>query len=980
MASHKKAFISHSSADDRYVTEFVQLVRSHGFDDVFNDSHTIEPDDDFWARIEQGIRDCDEFIVILSRASVGSYWVNKEVQFAREIGKRVVGVRIEDCTLPPGFDGRDVVELIHRAKGQQPIDISRFVKRAPPEFIGRDDATGLLDELWQKACRSETHRAHVLVVVGLGGEGKTSLVAKWVADQAYEGWPGCEGAFAWSFYHHGAREQTIASSDLFLCEALRFFGDGDMASSASSPYDKGRRLAQLVGERRALLILDGLEPLQYAPVSPLRGELKDPGLSALLNGLAALSQGLCIVTTRYSLPDLNAFYGKTACEVKLSRLSREAGVLLLKRLGVKGSETRSIPLANSGGGDLVNEYEKLVEDVKGHALTLALLGKYIEGQGGSIHVRDHIRLDEADAHQGGHAFRVMDAYVRWMAPPGLRLGTTGLLGPAKKERILQGRCELALLRLLGLFDRPAPIDCLGALWRPPGIPDLTRSIVSMTQEQRLAALDRLERAHLLVLNRDKNDQLVSVDTHPIIREYFAKHSKEMRPRAWREAHKRIYTHLCATAPEITKPPKPNPALWMMGFDSTKSGPWPSLVELEPLFQAVAHGCLAGLHREVLAKVYMARIQRGEEFHSFRRLGAFAAGIQAMACFFDHPWDRPAARLHKDEAASLTNNAGMALRATGRLLEAARCIDSATQQIVALKGWHGATTATINMAELTSQLGDLPTARTWSESSLQYAQRSGIPTDVENAKSTIAHVLHLMGDTVRPHVHFQEAESILFNNEPDAVFLYSLKGFNYGELLLNDAERLAWRSTLGLPLPSTASAIEACNEVAVRARSVYTRRDKLSTYAVADRSYDQLLEARALLHLALLSGKPAPVLRELVQSAVAGFRLSGRQDFMPIPLLTEAWALKASNSGPAQRTRALAAMNEAHDIAGHCGARLYKADIHLYRARLFFREEKYPWASPEQDLAEARELIEQCKYWRRKEELADAELVILGKKM
>jgi hypothetical protein len=61
-----------------------------------------------------------------------------------------------------------------------------------------------------------------------------------------------------------------ASSDLFLKEALTFFGDPAMAGSAQSAFDKGRRLAQLVGTRRALLVLDGLEPLQYAPTSPQR--------------------------------------------------------------------------------------------------------------------------------------------------------------------------------------------------------------------------------------------------------------------------------------------------------------------------------------------------------------------------------------------------------------------------------------------------------------------------------------------------------------------------------------------------------------------------------------------------------------------------------------------------------------------------------------------------------------------------------------
>jgi hypothetical protein len=53
-------------------------------------------------------------------------------------------------------------------------------------------------------------------------------------------------------------------------------------------------------------------------------------------------------------------------------------------------------------------------------------------------------------------------------------------------------------------------------------------------------------------------------------------------------------------------------------------------------------------------------------------------------------------------------------------------------------------------------------------------------------------------------------------------------------------------------------------------------------------------------------------------------------------------------------------------------KLFMADIHLYRARLFSRKTLYSWENPHADLAEARRLIEKCGYGRRKEELEDAE--------
>ncbi|WP_107803241.1 hypothetical protein [Nitrosomonas oligotropha] len=98
------------------------------------------------------------------------------------------------------------------------------------------------------------------------------------------------------------------------------------------------------------------------------------------------------------------------------------------------------------------------------------------------------------------------------------------------------------------------------------------------------------------------------------------------------------------------------------------------------------------------------------------------------------------------------------------------------------------------------------------------------------------------------------------------------------------------------------------------------------------------------------------------------------DDLPRGLLTRAWLrfLEGKRTGPES---AQADLDEAWEIAERGPMRLYMADIHLHRARLFFRETTYPWDSPATDLAAARKLIEQCGYGRRKEELEDAEAII-----
>jgi len=111
-----------------------------------------------------------------------------------------------------------------------------------------------------------------------------------------------------------------------------------MAHSAASPWDKGERLAHLVAEHRTLLTLDGVEPLQYPP-GPKGGQLKDQALEALLKRLVQDNRGLCIVTTREPLIDLDAWMDKTLVYLgeseqpedkhpRLCRLSTEAGAQL----------------------------------------------------------------------------------------------------------------------------------------------------------------------------------------------------------------------------------------------------------------------------------------------------------------------------------------------------------------------------------------------------------------------------------------------------------------------------------------------------------------------------------------------------------------------------------------------------------------------------------------------------------------------------
>jgi hypothetical protein len=215
------------------------------------------------------------------------------------------------------------------------VDISRITRYAPKKLIGREAETALLNKTLGQMTRGTRSRPRVLTFVALGGEGKTSLVTDWVVKLTGKRNSGCDSVFAWSFYSQGSREQVAVSSDLFLAEAIKFFAADDddrkFADSAAGAAEKGQRLAGLVGRGRNLLILDGLEPLQFPDGEPHDGRLKDDGIYQLLSRLAMSPDGLglCVVTTRFSIPDLQAWTGRSVHEETLLRLSREAGVALL---------------------------------------------------------------------------------------------------------------------------------------------------------------------------------------------------------------------------------------------------------------------------------------------------------------------------------------------------------------------------------------------------------------------------------------------------------------------------------------------------------------------------------------------------------------------------------------------------------------------------------------------------------------------------
>jgi serine/threonine protein kinase len=470
------------------------------------------------------------------------------------------------------------------------------------DVFGREEDIAFLDRAWANK------DVNVVTIVAWAGVGKSTLVNHWLRRMAAKQYRSAELIFGWSFYRQGSRGET-SSADEFLDAVLNWFGDAD--PRLGTAWEKGERLAKLVARRRTLLVLDGLEPHQNPP-GPQEGRIREPSLQALLRELAAFNKGLCVITTRLPVADLADHEGTSALRRDLEQLSGDAGAKLLRALGVMGHEA---------------ELRSASDEFSGHCLALTLLGSYLtDALNGDIRRREEVSARLAqDVRQGAHARKVMESYQTWFGE-----------GP-----------ELSVLRMLGLFDRPADEKTLGALLKPPAICGLTESLTDVSQFEWRTILAKLRRARLLAGEDSHNPE--HLDTHPLVREYFGEQLQSQRSEAWKECNKRLYDYYRALAPQLP--------------DSVR--------DMEPLFLAVICGCSAGLFRDALHQVYIARIQRGNVSFAANVLGTRRALLSVLIHFFEHGrWGSPVEKgvegqsLTAEDQLFILNQAGLYLTATG----------------------------------------------------------------------------------------------------------------------------------------------------------------------------------------------------------------------------------------------------------------------------------------------------------------------------
>lgn len=664
----------------------------------------------------------------------------------------------------------------------------------------------------------------------------------------------------------------------------------------------------------------------FGEENPLRGSLIErgerlaglvakAGALIILDGVDAMIDPLAAPAFVVRDPAAGAFldelaHSTTGAAIVTSRRPigepGRAGAIREVHLGALSDEDAAGLLKRMGVQGPESELWRAAHAVGGGALAVRLLGALlIETAGGA-------------------------ASAVGMLPPLSRSDwISGDEGVAQARRVLRvlidhlARTEPAYVEILGilsLFDRPATraeIDVVR--WEPVlgGLTDRVATLDELEWDRRILQLQRLR----MISPRDG-----ALDAHAFVRELVSNRIRQESPEAFRAAHGRLYEHFRDTSKQHPETRK----------------------DLEPLYRAIVHGCKASRYEEAFREVYYQRIHREKGF-GVMNLGAWSADLAAIRGFFAEMWTRPVDGLGDNLSSAVLNTAGLNLRAMGRIQDADAPLRAALQSRMRTASWANAAAVADNLSGLQLALGNLTQAVHDAEESVLFADRSGDAFRRADSRTTLAEAYNESGRREEATRLFIEAERIQAELQPKNHWLYSLRGYRYCDLLLDRGD--------------TADVLQRAAHALGLARQNLGPLSIAVAHLTLGRAH--LLRLRSLpISRTNQRKKTAASARFQLDKAFTVLREAGVLDFIPRGLLARAAFFREIGEYPLAHRD----LDETLRITTRCGLRLFEADAHLERARLFLAEQKLDEARAE--LALGKKLVEETGYGRRTGEVAE----------
>ena len=558
--------------------------------------------------------------------------------------------------------------------------------QTPPEvhFVGRE---GMLKTIngWYKS-----KDVRVGALIGWGGVGKSALVRKWY-DSLRENEIRPDGIFWWGFYRNFSLEQ-------FLNALLRYVSGGQIETDTiKSTWEKADRIKEYILKGRYLIILDGLEQMQKGESGDEFGKMVNPELTELLHYLAdgPKTERLCLITTRYTMKDLDDWQSRGYENLSLTDLSEPDAMLMLKNRGVNGSDEK---------------IKEIIKRYKGHALSLTLLAGYLKKYyKGDIEKAPDVKFVVDDEERFEDVNKLMRKYAEKMTK-GERvfLNIFSLFRQDITERDFTGvfRHRIKGARFNKVLVKMNELDF--------------RDLIGGLVDWRLIAYDEAKKAY---------------STHPLIKGYFetdfAENDKKM-------CHKRIYQYFGENAPDEAETLEEMQPLFEQVYHGCAAGLYDEVND-DVYYDRIRRG-----NEHFITHILGAWETDLSLVRTFFPKGDLSE-IPLVSKKRDQSW--------------LFGIAGLALLYTGRPKEAGEPFLTGIKMDVEEKDWENASAGYENLAELQFRIGEFESGLKSAEKQLETSEKTKCNDDIICSKAYSGWILYLLGESEVAENEFQQADKL-----------------------------------------------------------------------------------------------------------------------------------------------------------------------------------------------------------------------------